>query len=360
MRKLNFIERIPSKLEGPNLNRIEPCRICGESTGNHVASVEYWNLSKNQIVKCPKCSLAQLDPMLTETQTSIGCNALYNRSRIRQSVASERRNMFRNFRRGVLFAWSLKRLGKPPKYILELGPGSGYFAQGIKFVFPGAEISVMDINMDVCQFVRSIHGFHTIQSPLGKKSEQLQDKYDLIIARDILEHVIDISKVLKNIKSYLKKGGIFHFITPNGHEDLWQHYLTRTLENKPSELLNNHVNYFEGPGLLSLLENLGFSKIRYYNYQFKTTRRGRGWKKSRNLMAPVSISRSTESFNQSLTTNSTIQDFSHEHVLNSWYVRSPFKKLTYILSWYHHFKILKLNPYYNVGHEIYGLFRIDY
>jgi 2-polyprenyl-3-methyl-5-hydroxy-6-metoxy-1,4-benzoquinol methylase len=79
---------------------------------------------------------------------------------------------------------------------------------------------------DVLKFDKLHHGYETIQTPVEKHLPELDDKFDLIIARDILEHVIDISMVIKNVKQYLKEDGIFHFITPNGHEDVWKHYLT--------------------------------------------------------------------------------------------------------------------------------------
>lgn len=354
----NILRKIPTPFKGKIVERQEECSVCKEKMGRQIGEIDYWDIKNSRIIKCEKCGLAQLDPMLTEEETSIGCLAHYIEESLRVPKKEQGRNLLRNFRRGFLFGRSLKIKGIYPEEVLELGPGSGYFAEGIKFVFPKAKITVMDVNREVLRQNELHHQYNIIESSLEKHIPELDNKFDLIIARDILEHVIDITKVIENVRSYSKENGLFHFITPNGHEDVWKHYLTFNYQNAKSELLINHVNYFDGHGLLTFLLNNDFSSVQYYTFKLKTTRKGRGWKVSKKLMAPVSQKKNSAVYIEKKINDLKEPNFAKKAVLNKWYINKNRKLITYLISWYHHANIVKLPPELNVGHEIFGLFRI--
>jgi len=335
----------------------EPCRVCGELKGIRLAEVEYWDLRRSALVRCPACGHMQLDPMLTEEETAKGCLAYYLEESQRVSPREQERNRIRNFRRGVMFGFTLKRRGIVPARVLELGPGSGYFAAGLQFVFPDARVTVMDVNADVLAFNAGHHGYETIRQIPDKVEEDLIGLFDLVIARDILEHVSDIAAAISNIGRYLVTGGLFHFITPNGREDAWKHILAARLGRQPSELLINHVNYFDGAGLKKLLEEKGFTVLSYYTYTFKFFLRGNGWRKNPKLMSPHSTQRSAGQLIRDHEETSPAFGASKEEILKKWYIRRGAKKITYLYSIYQHCPILRADPGMNIGHEIYGLFR---
>jgi len=337
--------------------REEACRICNEKAGKQIGIVDYWDIRTCRIVACEKCNHIQLDPMLNEEETTKGCFAYYIEEFLRTSKEEQFKNCERNFRRGVVFGYKLKTRKKSPQCVLELGPGSGYFAAGLKFVFPNAEITVMDINNEVLKFNHEHHGFKTFQEIPDNFTGRYKNKFDLIIARDIIEHVTDISKVLENVNEYLLPNGLFHFITPNGREDIWKHYLTSKLGNVPSQLLINHVNYFDGKGLKNLLIQKGFSPVDYYTYKFSTTFRGQGWKENLKLMSPVSKKMKADYFIQGKANELKSIEFRKAEILNKWYIQTDAKWITYFYSLYHHFPIFRVSPERNIGHEIYGLFK---
>jgi SAM-dependent methyltransferase len=294
--------------------------------------------------------------MLTEDETAKGCLAYYREESLRVTAKEENRNHIRNFRRGIVFGYSLKKRNLNPHQILELGPGSGYFMAGLKFVYPLAQITVMDVNDKILEAVKKRFHYQTIKVIPEKPVSTFNNAFDLIIARDFIEHVMDISKVMLNIKSYLKVGGIFHFITPNGHEDLWKYYLTYNYLNASSELLINHVNYFDGAGLLNYLTANSFEPLEFYTYQIKTTLRGNGWKVRKKLMAPLSERKNAGQFFSNETIEGNAFDFDDADVLNRWYINDKYKFLVHWIGLYHHYSFIKLPPELNVGHEIYGLF----
>jgi len=355
----NPFNNIPVHFTGATVTRAEPCRICREKTGKQIGIVEYWDIKTCRIVMCETCSHIQLDPMLNEEETAKGCYAYYIEESLRTTKEEQFKNCERNFRRGVVFGYQLKSMKISPQSVLELGPGSGYFSAGLQFVFPGVKITVMDINRDVLYFNQQHHQFETIREIPDNFRSSYQDKFDLIIARDIIEHVTDISKVLTNVNEYLLPNGLFHFITPNGREDIWKHYLTSKLENTPSELLINHVNYFDGKGLKKLLYQNGFLPVKYFTYNLKTTIRGQGWKENRKLMNPVSKKMKADFFiNENLGDLGKFE-LSKEDILHKWYIQPKSKWITRLYCLFHHFTIFGISPELNIGHEIYGLFIKD-
>ena len=350
--------KIPAQFVAENVIRTENCRLCGEKHGKLISVVDYWDIKTSSIIKCEKCGLSQLDPMLTDAETSKGCLAYYIEESLRCSLHEQKRNLLRNFRRGVVFAYSLKKRNIVPENILEFGPGSGYFLQGIKFVFPKIKITVLDINQEILTLNEKHHQYETIKATPEKHIEELKNKFDLIIARDIIEHVSDISKMLQNVYYYSKPNGLFHFITPNGHEDVWKHYLTYKFKKQNSELLINHVNYFDGKGLLEHLQQHQFSNVDYYTYSLKSTRKGYGWKEKTKLMSTVSTKKESDTYINDKISELQNDDFNKEEILSTWYINDKTKFFTYLVCLYHQSKLFKVNPIHNIGHEIHGLFKI--
>jgi 2-polyprenyl-3-methyl-5-hydroxy-6-metoxy-1,4-benzoquinol methylase len=357
----NLLQNIPARLKGPIIDRQEPCTICGSIEGKKLAEIGFWDIRECDLIQCEYCGLIQLDPMLTSPDTARGCLAYYQEG-LRKNArrgAQEGRNNLRNFRRGFLFGRSLQRLGFSPGNTLELGPGSGYFAEGVKFAFPQMTVTMLDVNEKVLLAIEKNHGNHTIATPLETAIPALENQFDLIIARDVLEHVIDVAAVINNVRRYAKPQGLFHFTVPNGHEDVWKHYLTYRYRQARSELLLNHVNYFDGKGLLEFLQGQKFQPIKYYTYKFKTTLRGRGWKVREHLMAPICRNKSSAGYNEEDTERLKQYFPAKQNILDKWYIHPRRKLFTLLISWYHHAHILRMPPEFNLGHEIFGLFRVD-
>jgi ubiquinone/menaquinone biosynthesis C-methylase UbiE len=324
--------------------------------GIKIAETEFWDLQRSDLVQCPHCKLIQLDPMLTAENTAKGCHAYYLKEIAETPVHEQERNLVRNYRRGIVFGSSLQKKGYDPENILEFGPGSGYFSAGVRYIFPDCAITVADIVDDVLDRNREVHGYEAIKG--SPEDIHLFDgrQFDLIIARDILEHVTDIGKVTVNISSLLKPNGLLHFITPNGQDDVWGHFLNWKFRKKPSELLINHVNYFDGSGLLKCLNDAGFAKDEYYTYQVKYRLRGKGWKTSLKLAVAPSTRRSAENFITAGIKDKAMPRIQKEDILNSFIFRIKQKWPLVLYCHFKHHWIIHLDPERNVGHEIHGLF----
>lgn len=347
---------IPRALQGRPYTRLETCNVCGGTAGLKIGAVDFWDLQEAIIVKCSDCNHIQLDPRLSPEHTETGCTAYYNYESLNTSSHEKLRNNLRNYRRGILFGFKLKKQGFSPEKLLELGPGSGYFSLGIQHIFPACKVTVMDVVDQVLEKNRRDHHFEICKGNIEDCHLLGEQKFDLIIARDILEHINDISCAIENIAFLLQKGGLFHFWTPSGHEDVWGHYLFWINTGKPSELLINHVNYFDGQGLLNLLQKYHLMPVRYFTFQFKTTLRGKGWSKKMHLYANKSQKRSASLMIEKSIPESPGSDNQAQLITNRWYFRRTFSWIGIFLSWYHHRIIIKLHPRHNTGHEIHGIF----
>jgi SAM-dependent methyltransferase len=347
---------IPKPFTGNLITRKQPCRMCGSKEALAIAQTDFWDLQYADIVKCTNCGHIQLDPMITDEATETGCNAYYIEEINNTSKREQERNLIRNYRRGILFASGIKRKGFHPHSILEFGPGSGYFGAGMQLIFPDSVNTIVDIVDDVLAANKKVHGSETIKGTPENLEQLGSRKFDLIIARDIIEHVTDISKVIGNVAKHLNDNGLFLFITPNGHEDVWGHYVRWNLNHEPSELLINHVNYFDGAGLLEFLGKSGLSPVSYYTYQVKTTFRGKGWSMKPNLAASISQKRSAGEMIKRKEQHMSQSEFDKNEILRHWVFHTRLKWMTVFYCWYHHFTMIRLSPKLNVGHEIYGLF----
>jgi ubiquinone/menaquinone biosynthesis C-methylase UbiE len=347
---------IPRPFDGMIIQRRESCRVCGSSEGTKIAETDFWDLQHAGIVKCITCGHIQLDPMLTPENTEKGCNAYFHYEAGHTNAHEAERNLIRNYRRGILFAHHLKRKGYAPVNILEFGPGSGYFARGIQAIFPDSQVTVVDIVDDVLNYNREVHGFKCIKGFPDNRSILKDRESDLIISRDILEHVTDISGVLENFSRLLKDQGLLHFITPNGHEDVWGHYVCWKITNQPSGLLINHVNYFDGNGLQELLKGKGFSPVEYYTFQLKTTIRGKGWSMKPKLATPVSVKMSADTVIRNEPAIKHESSSGEKKLPDKWILSTRWKWLTFLYCWYQHRQLVRISPRRNIGHEIHGLF----
>lgn len=127
----------------------------------------------------------------------------------------------------------------------ELGSSLGYFARVFKD--RGFDVSGSDIS----SFIVSKAG--KIQKDIkffkfDVEKNKSKAKYNFIIAFEVLEHLKDPEKSIKNIKGMLNKGGIFVFSTP--------------FPTKRSLADPTHINVHEAVWWLKAGKKAGFAKVK--------------------------------------------------------------------------------------------------
>lgn len=353
MRRVANRFSLPPEMPGPHCRRREPCDFCGSFDSVLLAKMDYWDLSEHDLVRCSNCGLMQVDPMLTEENLALGCRAFFRFDRQNHGGKEIRRTCLRNFRKGVAFGVELEARGILPKRSLELGAGDAYFSRGLKFVFPQLHVTCLDVVPEVIAEIRKQHGFDTISVAPELMTADKVGTFDLVIARDILEHVRRPSLVLQNIHNILDAGGLFHFITPVGYEDVWFTYGFWQLHRQASEYLINHVSFFPTATLRQKLEATGFTMKRWIVFDFKgTLREGKGRRFNANQLANPSMKRSASAM---LGTPVSVRAATSDptKLLNVPWMKS--ESLARLFCHKRHRPRWYADAELGIGHEIYGL-----
>ena len=103
-----------------------------------------------------------------------------------------------------------------------------------------------------------------------------KSKYDLIIAADVVEHIKDDKKIIKNLSKHLKKNGhilitvpAFNFLFSS--KDIALKHFRRYKKNNLKKLLKNHfvikkISYFNFFLFIPIVVSILFLKIRKKKY----------------------------------------------------------------------------------------------
>jgi 2-polyprenyl-3-methyl-5-hydroxy-6-metoxy-1,4-benzoquinol methylase len=83
-----------------------------------------------------------------------------------------------------------------------------------------------------------------------------QEKFDVVVNFEVIEHIFSPKKFIENCHKLLKKGGLFIVTCPNG-----KGFDFETLGDKCNSLDHEHLNYFNPDSLSFLLERCGFEVL---------------------------------------------------------------------------------------------------
>jgi 2-polyprenyl-3-methyl-5-hydroxy-6-metoxy-1,4-benzoquinol methylase len=268
-------------------SREHRCCVCGAAEASLVGRMNYAGLGEWDVVQCFECGLASFDPIPGLDVIREGGRRLYL---VEQSSHSRRRFLHffsRSYRRGGHFALHYLRrhalLAEHPA-LIEVGAGNGYFSQGVRKIFPGAAICYLDVMEDL----RAYYEDHfEAEAVIGEFSAAAFDgrTFDLIIARDILEHVRDPLQFLRDAHALLKPSGILFFITPNGRENLWECSQRFKHSGSATLIWQNHFHFYLPETLRRMLQTAGFREEVAFKWGLKQWRKGLGHREMPGLEA---------------------------------------------------------------------------
>ena len=268
-----------------SITRNNSCPVCDNQKGALVGQINYIGLEQYNMVQCATCGLVSCDPLPSAEVTQKGCDLLYRLQQNSNSSPKILKGFKRSYRRGGYFArkhlaYMFER--DTPLKILEVGAGDGYFSQGINSYYKKSQITYMDIVEDLLTYYKEHFTCETISSDL-KTVMSSGKKFDLIIARDLVEHLINPLDFFKMANAVLEQNGLVFFITPNGREDFW-HCNQRFLKRKEALLIYlNHFNYFLPETLDLILAKTGFAKVKAFKFGLKRYRQGCGHQEIHNF-----------------------------------------------------------------------------
>lgn len=92
-------------------------------------------------------------------------------------------------------------------------------------------------------------------------------KFDIVIMMAVLEHLDHPLKILKQIHSKLKKGGVLILTTPDKSSKWILEFLAFKLHIINEEEILDHKHYFNKKELFSIMAAAKFSKIKHKHFQ---------------------------------------------------------------------------------------------
>ena len=170
----------------------------------------------------------------------------------------------------------------PGLEILEIGPGGGIWTK--YFLGKGAKVTAVDISEPILKANQANNpGAEFI---LGDATTvKINEKFDLVFAKDVIEHIQDDEKFLANMKDHLKEGGRMLINTQNNFS---KNYFVQGGFHRLKGNGNwlgwdpTHIRFYNFISLKNKLAKTGFKPEKwfgsyYFPYRLLTDHFGRCW-----------------------------------------------------------------------------------
>lgn len=210
-------------------------------------------------VKCPKCSLVYVDPTISESYLKKFYKAksyVYYAS-LMTKEAIQRRDK----RSEKIF----KKINKQFKFkkgrLLDIGCGYGAILKVAKL--SGWDVYGTDYSEDCKSYIKKELGIDIKQQDLLDLDFK-ENFFDIIVLKQVIEHLNEPKKTLIKINQLLRPGGMLWLATPNSKG------LCALLMGKynPS-YQRGHINIFNRLTMIKILKESGFRKAKISTYYLK-------------------------------------------------------------------------------------------
>lgn len=157
--------------------------------------------------------------------------------------------------------------GSPPR-VLDVGCGGGGFAKAIKFYRPDLEVHGVDISKPAIGFAKKEPCGVTFRVGDVYNLPHSDNFFEAVVLGELLEHLEDPRRALREMARVLKPGGIFHAAVPlEGEPFSLIYWLDRKLGWRLKERFSGHIQELRSSQLEEMLEAIGLKVIeKRYGY----------------------------------------------------------------------------------------------
>jgi SAM-dependent methyltransferase len=272
---------------------VEPCDVCGERTPMApVVTISLCGVLDAEIRRCPRCGFRQIRPRLTPGEL----RALYPDAYFDPQAAIGYSAYTREQQRAEREAWFLARtarsLGPRPR-VLEVGCALGFTLEALRRFAP-CDVTGIDVAAFAARFAERVFGLRVRVGTL-EEARFPDASFDLILQKDLLEHVLRPREHLAETYRVLAPGGLVWLVTPNGETNV-RPLARRAREEevagsgKLAMIDQGHLSFFARAHLERLFGETGFEIVTLRTIHLKRGLRALGYlprRRSREKIAPA-------------------------------------------------------------------------
>jgi 2-polyprenyl-3-methyl-5-hydroxy-6-metoxy-1,4-benzoquinol methylase len=225
------------------MNKINICPVC-----EYPKSVSVPDYNEHFLVKCKSCNFVYSKQKPTKEEL----DEVYDNYDYSMENSSPTSASIKKYKDICNYLMSLGKISS----VLDIGCGKGAWLNIFKEF--GCNTFGTEYNDDLKTFASSIG--HTMLDgglfPIVKKDQ----KFDLIIFTEVIEHIQNPNEVLSYFNSILSNNGLIFITTPN-FSAIERHFLRGKWKNV---MYPEHLSYYTPATLNHVLKKNGYSKISLY------------------------------------------------------------------------------------------------
>lgn len=156
--------------------------------------------------------------------------------------------------RNALIVWSMRRYFPKAASMHELGCGTGFVLQAIREAFPQMQLSASDA-LEPGLAIAAARVPSATLTKLDARDFDESNKFDVVCAFDVLEHIPDDAQVMSRMYRAVRPGG-GAIVTVPQHPELWSR----------ADEYGHHVRRYRRRELASRLQAAGFDVVRITSF----------------------------------------------------------------------------------------------
>lgn len=216
------------------------------------------------MIRCPRCSIlyaslaacpacgfapARIEGLVAWAPHAARQGEFFEPSFFAELAACEEGNFWFEARNALIVAM-LRRHAPNLSSYLEVGCGTGFVVKGVRDEFPNARLIGSELFIEGLSFAaRRNPDAEFVQ--MDAQSIPYVDEFDVAAAFDVLEHIADDERVIANVFTAVRPGGLFIATVPQ-HPCLWS----------ASDEIGRHVRRYKRAELQCKVQAAGFSIVR--------------------------------------------------------------------------------------------------
>jgi 2-polyprenyl-3-methyl-5-hydroxy-6-metoxy-1,4-benzoquinol methylase len=195
----------------PYVGKEVACNLCGSDETRLICETDRrWKPLRT--VACTECGLMRTDPMPTEHELDDYYRHLYRLDYQAAGGEPPKYHLVRSWREARARATHLSSLLTPGARVLDFGCGTGEF---LKIAADsGCNVLGIEPSEAYAAYARRTHGVEVLCA--GWRECQLPERsFDLIVCREVLEHLREPVDAIGAIAKWLKPGGAAYLAVPD-------------------------------------------------------------------------------------------------------------------------------------------------